>query len=288
VADLTRNVAQYQTKLQDFLDNWVHDHAADLRRLHLPESMPDFVRRYQGDMMRYVQFILARIFGALETTASAIGWVVVVPIVTLYLLADMDKLRARLFHLVPTSQRDTVRDLASQVGQVFVAYLRGLILVCACYGLMVYLVLGLWFTLPYALILSLGAVILYAVPYLGQLTLIVVSVCVAWLTGRTGFFLGEVAVVLLAVGQCFDQIITPRVIGRQVGLHPVIGLFSLMVGAQMGGPLGMVIAVPVAAALRVVLIQLFPRLGEPIPASELAAVAPPKPEAVEEQPSQVP
>ena len=53
--------------------------------------------------------------------------------------------------------------------------------------------------------------------------------------------------------------------GKQVGLHPVIGLFALMVGGHLFGLPGMVIAVPIAASVRVVLIRLFPRLGEPIP-----------------------
>ena len=273
VADLARNVGPYQFKVQAFADAWMREHAADLRRLRLPESMPDFVRRYQGEILRYVQILLTRVFGALETTAGAIGWVIVVPIVTLYLLADMEKLRARLIYVVPPRHREMVLELAGKVGRVFVAYLRGLMLICACYGIAVYLALGLWLALPYALILSLAAAILYSVPYLGQFTLIAICASVAWLTGRAPFYIGEVAVALVVIGQCFDQFITPRVIGKQVGLHPVIGLFALMTGAQFCGPIGMVFAVPVAASVRVVLIQLFPRLGEPIPASEESPLA---------------
>jgi predicted PurR-regulated permease PerM len=130
---------------------------------------------------------------------------------------------------------------------------------------LIYLVLELGFGLRYAVVFGLSAVILYAVPYLGQVTLIVLAIFVAWVTGRNpGHMLG-MAVAMFAVGQAFDQLITPRVIGRQVGLHPVLGLFALMVGGQLFGLPGMVVAVPVAASLRIVLIELFPRLSEPIP-----------------------
>jgi predicted PurR-regulated permease PerM len=165
--------------------------------------------------------------------------------------------------------------------------LRGLTALCLCFGVTVYLVLALVFGLPYALILGLSAVVLYAVPYLGQFTLLAAGALVAWVTGRSPAHIILVAVSLVVVGQIFDQLITPRVIGKQVGLHPVLGLFALMVGGQLLGPLGMIIAVPVAASVRVVLIQLFPRLAEPIP--EPAVIEPqttsPAPVLTDKEPS---
>jgi len=84
--------------------------------------------------------------------------------------------------------------------------------------------------------------------------------------------------VLVLVGQLFDQLITPRVIGKSGGLHPVIGLFALMVGGHLFGLPGMVMAVPVAASLRIVLLHLFPRLGEPLEVKHPQAEPLPAPE----------
>jgi predicted PurR-regulated permease PerM len=62
-----------------------------------------------------------------------------------------------------------------------------------------------------------------------------------------------------------DYGVSPRVLGKGVGLHPLIIIFALLSGAQMGGIAGMILAVPIFASLRVILIYLFPQLTAPIP-----------------------
>jgi len=268
INDLLHNSESYGQRLQQAVDEWARANEEQLRKLRLPPTVTEFWEEYGGNVSASAQAVLQRMFGALQDWASKLGWLIVIPIVTLYLLMDMEALEARLSHLIPDRHRSLVGDLTFRVGNVFGAYLRGLSLICASYGLVVYLMLALVFRLEYAVILSLAAAVLYAVPYLGQLMLMMVACIVALITHHPGAYLIGLVVGLLVVGQLFDQLITPRVIGRQVGLHPVIGLFALMVGGQLFGLAGMLIAVPVAASLRVVLIQLYPRLTEPIPGFE--------------------
>ncbi|MGV3724763.1 MAG: AI-2E family transporter [Actinomycetota bacterium] len=288
IGELIRNFPTYAGRLQAGIDDWALQNSELLRRLNLPPSVNDLWGQYQRELPGYLQLVLERVFASLQASAGMFGWLVVVPIVTLYLLVDLDALQARISYLIPDRQRGAMLELAAQVGRVFGAYLRGLTALCLCFGVTVYLVLALVFGLPYALILGLSAVVLYAVPYLGQFTLLAAGALVAWVTGRSPAHIVLVAVALVVVGQIYDQLITPRVIGKQVGLHPVLGLFALMVGGQLLGPLGMIIAVPVAASVRVVLIQLFPRLAEPIPAPE-AVVEPqttaPPPVLADKEPS---
>jgi predicted PurR-regulated permease PerM len=280
IADLTQNLNKYGQVLELAFDKWAKDNATLLARLHLPPTLSGLWDQYQNEIIRYLQVVLQGLFISLQAGLGTLGWAVVVPIVTLYLMIDMERLRARLYHVVAPRHRAVVGDLASKVGNVFAAYLRGLILICAAFGLVVYVALGMAFALPYAVILALLAAVLYAVPYLGQLSLLVVCILVAWVTGRNLGQIVAVAVTLVAIGQIFDQLITPRVIGRTVGLHPVLGLFALMVGGQLFGLSGMVVAVPVAASLRVVLIHLFPRMGEPLPTD-------PKPKPAKAEPPPV-
>lgn len=265
VADLLRNLETYSRQFEGAVDEWARTNQVLLQRLNLPPTLTEFWQQYRGQITGYAQGILGNVFGALQSSAGVLSWVIIIPLVTLYLLIDLDKIRDRLLYLPPPQHRETVFALASKVGGVFAAYFRGLIGICAAYSLLVYLVLALGFHLPYALTLGLAAFLCYAVPYLGQLSLIAVCVGIAWVSGRPPTQVGGVAIALLFIGQIFDQIVTPRVNGRQVGLHPVLGLFALMVGGQLFGLPGMVLAVPVAAAVRVVLIELYPRLGEPMP-----------------------
>lgn len=271
LSELIRNLPGYTAHLQAAADEWALKNAALLQRLHLPPSLNDLWRDYQQDITRYAQVFLERAFQSLQASAGLLGWMVIIPIVTLYLLADLNALRARIAYLIPDRHRDTVVALAVQVSRVFGAYLRGLSGLCLCYGFIIFLVLEIGVRLNYAVVLGLAAVVLYAVPYLGQITLVALAVLTAWVTGKSPAHIIGLVVSVVVVGQLFDQLITPRVIGKQVGLHPVIGIFALMVGGQLFGLMGMVVAVPVAASVRVVLIQLFPRLAEPIP-PELAPI----------------
>ena len=242
VADLVKNLDTYELRLRESVDGWVRANSELLRRLNLPPNSVELWTRYQGDLAGYFQLLLQRLFALLQDSAGKMSWLIVVPIVTLYLLIDLDRFRSRLVYLVPDERREQVLALSNKVGRVVAAYIRGLSAICASYGLVVYLTLEIGWHQPYAVIVGLAGAVLYAVPYLGQLGLILAAVIVAWATGgSTGTVFG-VAVTLLGIGQLFDQLITPRVIGRQVGLHPVIGLFALMVGGQLFGLLGMVVA----------------------------------------------
>lgn len=267
VAELVGNIDDYGMRAEALVSAWLHRYEPTLRSLNLPPTLPDLWTEYQGQITGYLQVLLQHVFLALQASAARLGWALIIPIVTLYLLADLEKLKARIYHLLSARYRDVVVELAAKVGLVVAAYLRGLTMICLAYGLAVYLILAFGYRLPYALILGLLAGALYAVPYLGQLSVLAGACAVAWASGSNGGEILGVAVTLVFVGQVFDQWITPRVIGRQVGLHPVLGLFALMVGAQLFGLIGMVIAVPVAASIRVVLVELFPQLAEPIPPS---------------------
>jgi len=68
----------------------------------------------------------------------------------------------------------------------------------------------------------------------------------------------------VVLNQVFDMILTPRILGGAVGLHPVLSIFALMAGGTLYGIPGMVLAVPIAASIQVVLCQFFPKLGEPL------------------------
>ncbi len=274
VADLVRNADAYLEKVRSALDGWIASNGGLLRRFNLPPSTTELWSRYGGDATTAAQALLQRVFEVLQASAGKLSWLVIVPLVTLYLLFDLDRARERLIFLLPEERRVRVVALSAKVGGVFAAYVRGLVAICACYGLVVYLALEVGFHLPYALILGMAAAALYAVPYLGQLALIAAAVIVAWATGHSNAALVWVGVSLFGIGQLFDQLITPRVIGKQVGLHPVLGLFALMVGGQLFGPLGMVVAVPVAASMRVVLAELFPKLTAPIPEAEGTSAEP--------------
>src|SRR5207248_10437009 len=116
-----------------------------------------------------------------------------------------------------------------------------------------------------ALVVALAGGILYAVPYIGPVATIGIAGMIAWATsnGQLGHTIG-VAGTALAINEIFDFLVTPRVLSRETGLHPILNIFALMVGGSLFGFVGLVFAVPVAASIKEVLQHFYPRLTEPI------------------------
>ena len=230
----------------------------------------------------YLQRSSGGIQGFLTGTVATVINTIITLIVTFFLLSDIDRLRARLFYLLPDKARGPMDQIGRDVGGVFSDYLRGLLIVCTLYGITTIVMLyGLSFTprhgalASYALLVGTAAGVLYAVPYLGSTTTALITFLVGFAAGGIGF--GGLAVGLsLVINQVFDNIVTPRVVGGGVGLNPVIAIFALILGAQLFGIWGMLFSVPVAASIQVVLFRLFPRLTTPTPATFLRAQGVPR------------
>ena len=194
-------------------------------------------------------------------------FVVLVPILALYTVIDYHRLFAKFLLFFPRSRRGVVRSVAADVTLVFGRYLRGLGIVCVLDMAAITGVLLLFPpTRPFAAALGLIAGVLYAVPYLGAITStsLIALVAFAAPNGSLGYLIWVTLSIALTQQIFFDQIISPRVLGAQVGLHPILSVFALMSGNALFGIGGMLLAVPVAASLQVVVLHLFPRLARPV------------------------
>jgi predicted PurR-regulated permease PerM len=269
----------YLSNVRQTVDAFANQHLGLLERFHLPSTVTQALDEYQTEISSYLQALVGYVFDAFSASMRRLIWLVIIPIVTLYVLVDIDRIRARAYYLIPEAHRETALSIATSVVAVFASYLRGLLLVCVGNGLTVGVLLGLFFRLPYSLILAVVAGVLYAVPYIGPVASIATAALVAWTTGHSLAYTMSVAATVLFVNIAFDYGITPRVLGRRTGLHPVVSIFALMVGGTLFGLMGMILAVPVAASGRVVLEHFYPRLAEPLPeeAAVVAQVDPPRP-----------
>ena len=194
-------------------------------------------------------------------------WVVLVPILAFYGLIDYHRIFAKALLLVPRNSREDIRGIASDVTVVFGKYLRGLGLVCLL-DMVATIIVLLCFkpTRPYAAALGLIAGIFYAVPYLGAILSITLIAFVAYASqgGSLSTMLVVTATMLLLHQIVFDQVLTPRILGAQVGLHPILSILALMAGDLLFGIGGMLLAVPVAASLQIIALHIVPRLSRNI------------------------
>ena len=187
-------------------------------------------------------------------------WLVLVPVMAFYLLNDFHRIYAKGILLVPPIHRPFAQSLVAEISALFGKYLRGLILLCSMLGVAICGVLYA-FGNPYWLFLGLLGGLLYAVPAVGSMFTVCLVVLVTLVTATPAKALLAGGSLLLLTFGLFDQAITPRVLGRQVGLHPILTILSLMLGYQIMGIPGMLVAVPVAASIQTVVLHLIPKLG---------------------------
>jgi predicted PurR-regulated permease PerM len=226
----------------------------------------------------FVRSAVERAMGQLNTTVtrsttwlSAHGmeilsnliWLVIIPIVTFYALKDFHLIFAKSLLLVPREKRDFVQTMVAEITAIFAKYLRGLMLVSALNGTATWILLLLLRT-PNSFALGAIAGLLYSIPYIGALTTIVLVAVVSFIAGGAKYMLLVVALNIILHQFLFDQIITPRILGGHVGLHPILSIIALLSGNVLLGVLGMLLAVPVAASIQMVVLTLVPKLSHEI------------------------
>jgi predicted PurR-regulated permease PerM len=186
-------------------------------------------------------------------TKSLIGIVaniLLLPVVLFYMLRDWDGFVASIGQLIPRDWADSASTIAQEIDQVLAEFLRGQLTVML--AMSAFYVIGLWLAgLDMALAIGLIAGLLGFVPYLG----ITLGICLALLVAALQFTTFHQIIPVLLVfglGQIVEgTILTPKLVGDRIGLHPVIVIFALLAGGQLFGFTGVLLALPVSAAIAV-------------------------------------
>jgi len=219
-----------------------------------PDRLVDWIR----DHWRQAGGFAATLFGYLSRSGFAmVAWVVnvvLLPILTFYFLRDWDVLVARVAALVPRDHIVTVSRLARESNDVLAAFMRGQFLVMLALGAIYAIGLQL-VGLKVGVLIGIVAGLISFIPYLGATTGVVLAV-VAALVQSQGLDLKLLILVgaVFTIGQLLESyVLTPRIVGDKIGLHPVAVIFAVMAGGQLFGFLGMLLALPVAAVANVLL-----------------------------------
>ncbi|MEP1610966.1 MAG: AI-2E family transporter [Roseobacter sp.] len=192
---------------------------------------------------------------ALVSAASLLNVVillVIVPVVAVYLLLDWDNMIAKIDTLLPRDHAPTVRHLASEIDKTLAAFIRGMGTVCLVLGS--YYAIALMIAgLQFGMVVGFVAGLVTFIPYLGALIGGALAIGLALFQFWGDWVSVGIIAGIFAIGQVLEgNVITPKLVGSSVGLHPVWLLLALSVFGAIFGFVGMLIAVPVAAALGVV------------------------------------
>lgn len=210
-------------------------------------SMSNVEGRIVSNAGRVSSFVVSQIFNIVSNVIGGVVDAAIVLFVTIYWLLDAERMQMAVLRLVPPRRRDLVIAVEHTLTRVVGGYVRGQLLLSAVVGSA--FGLGSWaIGLHYPVLLGVLAGAMELIPLLGPILGAIVPFIMA-LTGHPLVQVPEVAVLFAAVHLLESQILGPRIIRSQVGLHPVLSVLALMIGADWQGIWGALFAVPSAGIL---------------------------------------
>jgi len=229
----------------------------DLAGVDLPDTMEQTLEEAVGQLDNLDPEALKPFTAALkkisDSTAAFLGWIiglVIIPVFLFYFLRDWDVMKVEALEYVPHSHREYVADKARKIDEILSAFIRGQLTVCSVLGVLYSLGLMIVGIDP-AVVIGMGAGLLFIVPYLGTIVGVAAATVMALLKFGFGWQLIGVWAVFGVVQLIEGMVLTPKVMGEKVGLSPVVVIFALLVGSDLLGILGMLMAVPAAAVIKV-------------------------------------
>ena len=188
----------------------------------------------------------------LSTVLTILGYLVLTPILSFYLLRDYDGIVARLSSLIPRANAPKILEFGREYDRLLSRYLRGQLLAAAVVGVITGL--GFWIVgFPYALLLGVVAGVFNIVPYLGLIVSLIPALLIAVFSGAILLSLGKIAVVFAVVQLLDGAVIGPRIVGESVGLHPVWVILALAVASFFWGFVGLLLAIPLAVLIKLLI-----------------------------------
>jgi predicted PurR-regulated permease PerM len=240
--ELNEHLPEFSMRAQSLMDG-VN------RNSMVPESVRiginDAILQGQDQLARSITGFISRI-GA---TINAVFMVFVVPFLAFYILKDFQLIEKTVLTFVPTSHRRRTIRLLTDIDKALGNYIRGQFLVCIIIGTFAYI--GYWLIgLPYPLLLAALVSVFNIIPYVGPFFGAAPALLVASTVSVEMMLL--VVLVNLICQTLEGNVVSPQVVGRSLHLHPLMIIFALLVGGELGGIAGLILAVPMFAVGKVI------------------------------------
>lgn len=205
-----------------------------------------------GQAVSWLGTLLGGLWSGGLALFNVVSLLVITPVVAFYLLRDWDQMVARIDQWLPRDHAPTIRAEFREIDRTLAGFVRGQSLVCLILG--TFYGVGLTLVgLNFGLLIGFVAGLLSFVPYVGSIIGFVVSVGIA-LAQYDNYVMVAVVAGIFFLGQAVEgNFLTPKLVGDRIGLHPVWVIFALLAGAALFGFVGVLLAVPVAAALGVLI-----------------------------------
>lgn len=268
LADLVQKVPEYTDQIIEMTTPYI-EMVQNKLGTDGPDQVKSLLKENAGKLFSAGSGVLAGIAGGGQALMSFLTILLVTPLVAFFVMREWPRMTAYIEDLYPKRHAATIKDLLKKIDIKIAGFVRGQLTVALVLGLVYAIVLSI-VGLDYGFLIGISAGIAGIVPLVGSVLGLIVSVAVAWLQSGEIGFTGLIAGIFIA-GQIIEaNILSPRLLGKSVGMHPLWILFALMAGGSLFGITGMLLAVPVTAAIGVLLSYAI----EQYKASKLYSYAP--------------
>lgn len=257
-ADVAGLIKQYPSILARVTD-YIH-HPRDPIVSHMPDWMKHEILIVPDRIVAWMHVhgleAISHAMRLVLGTAAAVASVIVVPVLAAYLLMDSENVKRNFIATIPERRRDATLQILGELEQVIGGFIRGQLLVGLSIGIIITIAL-LLLRIPYAVLIGAIAGLLDFIPYVGPVLAFVPALFIALFNNGLTAALW-VTLVFVAANQIEGHLIAPQIVSRSISLSPFAVLLAILVGAELGGVLGMFIAVPAAGMVRVLAMHVFP------------------------------
>ena len=259
IQGLIRNFPAYLESLRQLLISWTGmKEDTDLYSL-IQAGMNYLQEKLKFDTARIIQPLPGILTRILSNTIALFTWLfslLIVPLFSFYLLHDMKKIKAQVVSYFPPDYRESWLGLLSEIDDVLAGFIRGQLTVCTILAVLYslgYFIIGI----DYALLVGIFSGYAFIIPYIGSITGAALALVLSLTTFGFDYHLALVAGWLVLVQITESYFITPRVVGKKVGLTVIEVILAVLVAGKIFGLLGVIIAVPLAASFKVILMKLL-------------------------------
>ena len=251
LGDFVTRLPIYLNTAREILQARVEPYMARFDHQVQPAQLQDSIGPLIGKLSSLAGEMVSSLISGGQAVLDIVSLLVVAPVVAFYMLVDWDRMIAAIDNFVPPQHRQTVRMLARQIDRAIGGFIRGQAMVC--------LFLGTWYAvgltiagLSYGVLIGVIAGVLTVIPYVGSLTGLLLAVGVAISQFWPDYMHILFVLLVFFSGQFLEgNILSPKLVGDAVGLHPVWLMFALLAAGSLFGFVGLLIAVPIAATIGV-------------------------------------
>lgn len=264
IPELVRELSNLSVSFPGFIQ-YAEKLAAALQARYSRTPLPQSVRLVVDESIARLDTVGSQVMSSVASGMldffTALPGIILAPFLAFYLSKDLHRIRAWFLSIIPPESRPQTLDLLHDVDKVLAGFVRGEVLVSlivgGMWGLTMYL-LGVPFAVILGIITAIGEIIPYFGPFLALLPALGLALAMSRALGL------RVIVAYIVIQQLESIFIVPKVMGANCDLHPLVVIFALLAGEQLGGVGGMIVAVPVAAILKVLLGRLVQHVNRPL------------------------